>query len=107
MVKKALEWLGNSRNSIRSFPPPVRDAIGYALFLAQMGEKHANAKPMHGLGPGVMEIVASDPSGTYRAVYTVSIGKAFTSMANAGQYFVTESSMARRTAASLIFRPVT
>ena len=34
----------------------------------------ANAKAMHGLGGGVMEIAARDASGTYRAVYTVSIG---------------------------------
>ena len=32
------------------------------------------AKPLHGLGTGVMEIAAHDASGTYRAVYTVSIG---------------------------------
>lgn len=34
----------------------------------------AKAKPLHGLGGGVMEIAANDESGTYRAVYTVSIG---------------------------------
>ncbi len=34
----------------------------------------AAAKPLHGLGGGVMEIAAHDASGTYRAVYTVSIG---------------------------------
>jgi predicted XRE-type DNA-binding protein len=33
----------------------------------------AKAKPPHGLGGGVMEIWANDASGTYRAVYTVSI----------------------------------
>jgi hypothetical protein len=31
-------------------------------------------KPFHGLGSGVMEIVANDESGTCRAVYAVSIG---------------------------------
>lgn len=34
------------------------------------------AKPLHGLGGGVMEIVANDAGGTYRAVYTVTIGDA-------------------------------
>ena len=34
----------------------------------------AKTKPMHGLGGGVIEIAANDESGTYRAVYTVSIG---------------------------------
>ena len=39
-----------------------------------MGEMSAKAKSLHGFGGGVLEIVAYDPSGTYRAVYTVSIG---------------------------------
>jgi phage-related protein len=42
--------------------------------LAQLGEMSVKAKPLHGLGSGVMEIAASDERGTYRAVYTVSIG---------------------------------
>jgi phage-related protein len=32
------------------------------------------AKPLHGLGSGVMEIVVNDEGGTWRAVYTASIG---------------------------------
>jgi phage-related protein len=32
------------------------------------------AKPLHGLGGGVMEIVVNDENGTWCAVYTVSIG---------------------------------
>jgi phage-related protein len=52
----------------------VQDDIGYALYAAQSGEMSVKAKPLHGIGGGVMEIVANDPSGTYRAVYTVSIG---------------------------------
>jgi len=31
---------------------------------------------LHGLGGGVMEIASHDESGTYRAVYTVSMGDA-------------------------------
>ena len=44
------------------------------MYEAQLGEMSAKAKPLHGLGGSVMEIVASDESGPYRAVYTVSIG---------------------------------
>ncbi len=48
-----------------------------ALYAAQLGEMSAKAKPLHGLGGGVKEIAANnDESGTYRAVYTVSIGDA-------------------------------
>ena len=71
---KKLTWLGDSLASLRAFPLPVQDDIGYALYVAQLGETHLSAKPLHGLGSGVMEIASNDASGTYRAVYTVSIG---------------------------------
>ncbi len=71
---KKLTWLADSRASVRSFPAGVQDDIGYALYAAQLGETSTKAKPLHGLGGGVMEIAANDESGTYRAVYTVSIG---------------------------------
>jgi phage-related protein len=45
--------------------------MGYALYLAQIGAKYAGAKPLKGLGPGVLEIIADHRSDTYRAVYTV------------------------------------
>jgi phage-related protein len=60
---------------VKSFPAGVQDDIGYALYAAQLGERSSKAKPLHGLGGQVMEIVAYDVSGTYRAVYTVSIGE--------------------------------
>jgi phage-related protein len=71
---KKLTWLADSRSNVRSFPAAVRDVIGYALYAAQLGELSSRAKPLRGLGSGVLEIVAGDESGTYRAIYTVSIG---------------------------------
>jgi phage-related protein len=71
---KKLTWLADSRSKVKAFPAGVQDDIGYALYAAQVGEISAKAKPLHGLGGGVMEIAAQDASGTYRAVYTVSIG---------------------------------
>ena len=71
---KKLTWLADSRSSVKSFPAGVQDEIGYALHVAQMGGMSVNAKPLHGLGGGVMEIASHDASGTYRAVYTVSLG---------------------------------
>jgi len=71
---KKLTWLADSRPVVKSFPATVQDDIGFALYVAQLGEVHASAKRLHGLGSGVMEIRAHDASGTYRAVYTVSIG---------------------------------
>jgi phage-related protein len=71
---KKLVWLADSRSRMKAFPAAVQDDFGYALYAAQLGETSPKAKPMHGLGGGVMEIVASGPGGTWRAIYTVSIG---------------------------------
>jgi len=53
-------------------PAPVVDVVGYALFLAQSGLKHQQAKPLKGFGSaGVLEVVEDYDGNTYRAVYTV------------------------------------
>jgi phage-related protein len=72
---KTLTWLADSRSKVKSFPAGVQDDIGYALYAAQLGEHSPKAKPLHGLGSHVMQIAACDASGTYGAVYTVSIGR--------------------------------
>lgn len=53
------------------YPAEVQDVMGYALDLAQRGEKHPDAKPMKGFGSGVLEVVDDYDGETYRAVYTV------------------------------------
>lgn len=46
--------------------------MGYALFVAQAGEKHPAAKPLKGFkGGGVLEVVEDFDGNTFRAVYTV------------------------------------
>src|SRR2546426_4041333 len=65
-------WIGSTRSDLASFPEDVKDAIGYALYIAQRGGKHADAKPLHGFGgAGFLEIVEDHAGDTYRAVYTV------------------------------------
>ena len=71
---KKLVWLADSRANLKSFPSGVQDDFGYALYAAQLGETSPKAKPLYGLGSGVMEIAANEQGGTWRAVYTVSIG---------------------------------
>jgi phage-related protein len=71
---KPVVWIGSTRADLASFPEEVKDAIGYALYIAQRGEKHANAKPLHGFGgAGILEIVEDHAGDTYRAVYTVRL----------------------------------
>ena len=74
LFPKPLVWMGNSLETIRSFPSTVKDEIGFALYQAQIGSKHVNAKPMKGLGSGILEIVSSYRRNTFRVVYTVEQG---------------------------------
>jgi phage-related protein len=67
-----LQWVGRSKDDLKRFPTDVQDMIGYALHLAQEGEKHPDAKPLRGFGSaGVLEVVEDFDGDTYRAVYTV------------------------------------
>ena len=59
----------------KSFPATVQDEVGYAIFLAQRGDKHIAVKPLSGLGPAVLEVVSDYRGDTFRAVYTVRLGK--------------------------------
>src|ERR1700737_78264 len=69
---KPLHWGGGSKRDLRSFPGPGEDLFGYALYLAQDGRKHEQAKPLKGFGSaGVLEVVEDWDRSTYRAVYTV------------------------------------
>lgn len=73
-VIKPLAWIGSSKNDLREFPEPVKELIGFALYLAQTGGKHPSAKPLKGFGgAGVLEVVEDHHGDTYRAVYTVRI----------------------------------
>jgi phage-related protein len=67
-------WVGSSLEDLRQFPEEVQDLVGYALYLAQTGGKHPDAKPLAGFGgAGVLEVVADDDGDTFRAVYTVTL----------------------------------
>ncbi len=77
---KPVVWIGSTRADLASFPEDVKDAIGYALYIAQRGGKHADAKPLRGFGgAGILEIAEDHAGGTYRAVYTVRLaGRIYT-----------------------------
>jgi len=71
---KPLVWIGSSKKDLKTFPQEVQDLLGYALYVAQMGGKHPDAKPLKGFGgAGVLEIVDDHQGDTYRAVYTVKL----------------------------------
>ena len=69
---KPVIWIGSSRKDLQVLPGPVQDKVGYALYVAQRGGKHRDAKSLKGFsGASVQEIVVDYDRGTYRAVYTV------------------------------------
>jgi phage-related protein len=48
--------------------------MGQALWAAQLGKKHLDAKPLKGFtGASVLEIVSDYDTDTYRGVYTVKL----------------------------------
>ena len=69
---KPLYWVGSSKRDLLALPEEVVDVFGYAFYLAQIGRKHEQAKPLKGFGSaGVLEVVEDWEGNTYRAVYTV------------------------------------
>jgi len=77
LVLKKLYWIGSSQEDVRRFPEPVKQVMGYALYVAQEGGKHGDAKPLRGFaGAGTLEVTADHSGDTYRAVYTVRFSNA-------------------------------
>ena len=68
---KPAKWIGSSLEDLRELSDEVRTEFGFAIFEAQCGGKHIHAKPMKGLGGGILEVVENHEGDTFRAVYTV------------------------------------
>jgi phage-related protein len=69
---KPLLWVASAKKDLLKMPEQVVDVFGYALYLAQSGLKHEQAKPLKGFGSaGVLELVEAYDGNAYRAVYTV------------------------------------
>ncbi|MBR0930651.1 type II toxin-antitoxin system RelE/ParE family toxin [Bradyrhizobium diazoefficiens] len=74
---KPLHWIGSSLKDLRDMPEGVRQEAGFAIHMAQKGDKAANAIPLVGFGSAkVLEVVIDDDGDTYRAVYTVKFAQA-------------------------------
>lgn len=69
---KELGWIASSKRDLMEFPLDIRKEMGHALYIAQQGGKHKDAKPLKRFGGAtVLEIVQSDGNGTYRTMYAV------------------------------------
>jgi phage-related protein len=71
-AKKPAVFIASSKRDLKKLPAPAKDILTYAIFLAEMGRTHPDAKAMKGFGnAGVMEVVENYDKDTYRAIYTV------------------------------------
>jgi phage-related protein len=69
---KPVVWIASSLDDLKEFPDEVQGEFGYALHLAQQGQKSDSAKPLHGFtGASVVELVEAFDGNAYRCVYTV------------------------------------
>ena len=68
---KPVQWVGSSKSDLKRFPVAVQDRMGFAIYQAQAGLRHRDAKPLKGFGSAVLEVVARYDGDTFRAVYTV------------------------------------
>jgi len=74
---KPLRWIGSAKKDLSAMPDEVQQVFGFALYHAQIGLLHPDAKPVKGFGSaGVVEIVEDWRGNAYRAVYTVRFAEA-------------------------------
>jgi phage-related protein len=73
---RRLIFVGDSYRILCEFPEAIRRHVGYALYQAQIGNKHQDAKPLKGFAGGVLEVISDHRGDTFRTVYTVRLEKA-------------------------------
>jgi phage-related protein len=72
---KPLAWVGDALETIRGFPPEVRQVIGHELHRVQLGLEPADWKPMSVVGPGVRELRV-EVGRAYRVLYLTNCSEA-------------------------------
>jgi phage-related protein len=71
---RPISWIKAARKAFEQFPPAVQLEGQRALTVAAEGGKADIAKPLHGLGTGVLEIALRHRGDAWRVVYAVQIG---------------------------------
>src|SRR6266700_2507090 len=80
---RPLIWRGGSKTDFMAFPPAAQREMGYALFLAQMGERHSTmTKTLSGFGGAavieVREATTAMPIGRFIRCATPTQSTCFT-----------------------------
>lgn len=71
---RSISWIKAAQKDFEDFPAAVREEVADALGLVAEGRKPDIAKPMVGLGTGVLEIAIRHRGDAWRLIYAVQIG---------------------------------
>ncbi len=71
---RPVSWIRAALKEFETFPEGARSICLAALTIAAEGGKADIAKPMHGIGSGVLEIALPFRGDTFRVVYAVQFG---------------------------------
>ena len=72
---RPVSWIKLALREFETFPDGARSICLTALTIAAEGGKADIAKPMRGLGSGVLEIALAFRGEAFRVVYTVQLGE--------------------------------
>jgi phage-related protein len=64
-----IEWMGNSKQVLSSWPDEIKATLGFELRKVQRGELPRDSKPLPGIGEGVRELREADAHLWYRVAY--------------------------------------
>lgn len=71
---RPVSWIKAALKDFNTFPEDTKTTFLTALTVAAEGGKADSAKPLHGLGSGVLEIVVPFKGDAFRVVYALQIG---------------------------------
>jgi phage-related protein len=72
-ASRPIVWIKAARRDFEDFPQGARDDLLDALAVVAQGGKPGIAKPLIGLGSGVMELALRHRGDAYRVVYALQI----------------------------------
>ena len=72
---RPVSWIKAALKEFEPFPQGAKTICLAALTIAAEGGKSDIAKPLHGMGSGVFEIVLSFRSDAFRVIYAVQLGE--------------------------------
>lgn len=70
---KPVSWIKAARKVFEAFPDAVQERANTALTIAAEGGKAEIAKPLKGLGPGVLEIAIRYRTNAWRVIYVTEL----------------------------------